>query len=129
MISRAFPVTYSSDVERAAAFWELLGFERFYELPGPDGGLGYVGLRSGASELAVTHNSWARERYGLEPGEGPRFEMYVYVDDLDAMVERLRGQGVQVLRESEDMPWGERIASVLDRDGNPVALCAGAAVS
>jgi len=29
-----------------------------------------------------------------------------------------------VLREPEDMPWGERIAAVADPDGNPVALCA-----
>jgi lactoylglutathione lyase len=124
MVSRAFPVVYSGDVERAAEFWELLGFERFYQLPGPDGRLGYVGLRSGTSEVAVTHKDWARQRYGLEPGEGPRFEMYVYVDDLDGVVDRLQGKGVQVLREPENMPWGERIATVVDPDGNPVALCA-----
>lgn len=124
MVSRAFPVTYSDDVDRAARFWELLGFERFYELPDPAGSLGYVGLRCGSAELAVTHTSWARDRYGLEPGDGPRFEMYVYVEDLDAVVERLRSEGVAVMREPEEMPWGERIASVLDADGNPVALCA-----
>ena len=124
MVSRAFPVTYSDDVDRAARFWELLGFERFYELPHPDGGPGYVGLRCGSAELAVTHGDWPRERYGLRLGDGPRFEMYVYVDDLDAVVNRLRQGGVSVLRDPEDMPWGERIASVADPDGNPVALCA-----
>jgi lactoylglutathione lyase len=124
VVSRAFPVAYSHDVDRAAAFWELLGFERFYELSGPAGALGYVGLRCGRAELAVTHHSWSTERYGLQFGDGPRFEMYLYVDDLDATVEELRGQGVAVLREAEDMPWGERIASVSDPDGNPVALCA-----
>jgi hypothetical protein len=30
---------------------------------------------------------------------------------------------VEVLREAEDMPWGERIATVADPVGNPVALC------
>jgi lactoylglutathione lyase len=124
VVSRAFPVAYSDDVDRAVRFWELIGFERFYDLPGPDGGLGYAGLRCGASELAVTHGNWARERYGLKPGHGPCFEMYLYVDDLDALIERLRQSGVAVLREPEDMPWGERIASVIDPDGNPVALCA-----
>ncbi len=121
VVARAFRVVYSSDVDRAAKFWELLGFERFYELPGPHGAPDYAGLRSGTSELAVTHHDWARQRYGLEPGDGPRFEMYLYVDDLDAVVERLRGQAVRVLREPEDMPWGERIATVVDPD----ALCAG----
>ena len=27
------------------------------------------------------------------------------------------------LRAPEDMPWGERIATVVDPQGNPVALC------
>jgi len=124
VVSRAFPVAYSPDVDRAARFWERLGFERFYELPGPTGALGYVGLRCSGGELAITHHSWCTERYGLEFGPGPRFEMYLYVDDLDATVERLRGDGVTVLRQPEDMPWGERIATVSDADGNPVALCA-----
>ena len=49
--------------------------------------------------------------------------MYVYVDDLDVMLARLREAQVTVLREAEDMPWGERIATVADPEGNPVALC------
>jgi lactoylglutathione lyase len=57
-------------------------------------------------------------------GNGPRFEMYLYVADLDGLVARLRGVGVRVLRDPEDMPWGERIATVADTEGNPVALCA-----
>jgi lactoylglutathione lyase len=124
VVVRAFPVTYSDDVDRAARFWELFGFERFHELPNPDGTLGYAGLRCGGCELAITHGNWSRDRYGRPPGEGPCFEMYMYVDDLDATVERLRAQDVVVLREPEAMPWGERIASVADPDGNPVTLCA-----
>lgn len=122
MASRAFPVIYSTDVARAANFWETLGFERHYQLPA-EGEPGYVGLRSGSAELAVTDARWAAERYGLTIGSGPRFEMYVYVPNLDSVVARLRHFGVSVLREPEDMPWGERIASVSDPDGNPVALC------
>lgn len=115
---------YSTDVERSARFWELLGFERHYQLP-PDGEPGYVGLRSPSSaELAVTSAQWAVDQYGLQMGAGPRFEMYLYVPDLDNCIDRLRGLGVKVLREPEDMPWGERIATVADPDGNPVAICA-----
>jgi lactoylglutathione lyase len=124
MVSRAFPVVYSPDVARAARFWELLGFERFVELPGPDGPPGYVGLRGDSGEIAVTHSEWGRRRYGLAISEGARFEMYVYVPDLDGLLARLREQGVPVLRDAEEMPWGERMASVSDPEGNPVALCA-----
>ena len=123
MALRAFPVTYASDVEAVASFWELLGFRRHVQLP-REGAPGYIGLtRDGAGEFAVTHQQWATDRYGLSPGVGPRFEMYVYVDDLAAMLARLAQAHVTVLREAEDMPWGERIATVADPEGNPVALC------
>lgn len=114
---------YALDVEAEAAFWELLGFRRHVQLPA-EGAPGYVGLRlEHGPELAVTHAQWAADRYGMELGSGPRFEMYVYVDELDQTVGRLRAAGGQVLREPEDMPWGERIATVADPHGNPVALC------
>jgi lactoylglutathione lyase len=124
MVSRAFPVVYALDVERAAQFWELLGFRRHFQLPA-EGEPGYVGLRSDAfeAEVAVTSVEWAIERYGLSMGDGARFEMYVYVADLDGMVRRLADADVPILRDPEDMPWGERIATVADPEGNPVALC------
>lgn len=123
MSLRAFPVVYARDVEAGTQFWELLGFRRHVQLPA-DGEPGDVGLtRDGAGELAITHVQWAVERYGLTLGDAPRFEMYVYVDDLDATLQRLTEARVTVLREAEDMPWGERIATVADPVGNPVAIC------
>jgi lactoylglutathione lyase len=121
---RAFPIVYASDVERAARFWELLGFRRHVQLP-EDGEPGYVGLRRGAAgaELAISNDQWATDRYGLSMGDGPRFEMYVYVADLDGMLSQLADAAVPILREPEDMPWGERIATVADTEGNPIALC------
>lgn len=115
---------YSTDVERSARFWERLGFRRHFQLP-PEGDPGYVGLHGdgSAAEVAVTNAQWAAERYGLQLGDGPRFEMYLYVPDLDATVADLAAAGVPIMREAEDMPWGERIATVADPDGNPVALC------
>jgi lactoylglutathione lyase len=121
MVTRAFPVVYASDVSQAARFWERLGFARFFQLPA-DGEPGYVGLRRGSSELAVVAADWPREQYGMSMGNGPRFEMYVYVDDVDRLVGQLRDEGVSVLRDPAGMPWGERIATIADPDGNPVAL-------
>jgi lactoylglutathione lyase len=70
----------------------------------------------------VTAAEWPRQQYALRLGDGPRFEMYVYVDDVDEVVARLRAEAVQVLKDPADMPWGERIATIADPDGNPVAL-------
>ena len=120
MTDRAFPVIFATRVSATAAFYEQLGFIRHVHLP-PDGDPGYVGLRRGAYELAVVDFRWPADHYGRAVGDGPRFEMFVYVDDVDQTVERLREQAT-VLCEPADMPWGERVGYVTDPDGNPVAI-------
>jgi len=124
MAERAFPVVFAEDVSATAAFYGLLGFERHFQLP-PEGEPGYVGLRRGAYEVAVVSAGWPAEQYGLPVGAGARFELFVYVDGVDGLVETLRAAGATVLREPADMPWGERVAYVTDPDGNPVALAQG----
>ena len=118
---RAFPVVYTRDVLRTVAFYEQLGFERQYQFP-PEGDPGYVGLSRDGADLGVVHESSPRSLIGVELGDGPRFELFVYVEDVDATVEELRTGGAPVLREPEDMPWGERVAFVADPEGNPVTL-------
>ena len=126
MPGRAFPVVYARDVARSVAFYERLGFDVHFRLP-EEGEAGYVGLRRGDSEVGVVTVASPRQLLGLAPGGEPSFELFVYVDDVDAAVEHLRRADVQVLREPEDMFWGERLAYVADPDGNPVALAAVAA--
>lgn len=113
---RAFPVVFASSVTATAAFYEKLGFQRHFQLPA-EGEPGYVGLRRDEAELAVVDKGWPADQYDRPMGAGVRFEMFVYVSDLDGAV-----QDLEVLRPPADMPWGERIAYVTDPDGNPVAL-------
>lgn len=124
MTLRAFPVLYATDVERVASFYVELGFVEHFRMPAPDGRAGYVGLRRDAAELAVTSEDSPRMLAGVEPGPGPRHELFVYVEDLDAALRALDAFGVEVQREPADMPWGERIAFVRDPEGNVVALAA-----
>jgi lactoylglutathione lyase len=65
---------------------------------------------------------WPEQLLGTTIGSEPRFELFVYVDDLDPQLAALEREGGRVLREPEQMPWGERLAYVADPDGNPVAL-------
>ena len=51
-----------------------------------------------------------------------RVALWFYCDDVDAEVEALRAAGIEVTREPEDMEWGERMAMVLDPDGNEICL-------
>lgn len=125
MAVRAFPVIFAQRVSVTAEFYEWLGFQRQFQLPA-EGEPGYVGLRRDTSEVAVVAADWPREQYGATVADGVRFEMFVYVADVDAAVDALRQRQGTILREPADMPWGERVAYVADPDGNPVALAAAA---
>jgi lactoylglutathione lyase len=124
---RAFPVLYAADVTAVAAFYRRLGFEEHFSLPSEDGSPGYVGLRRGEAELGVTTEQTPRLLAGVEPGAGPRHELFVYVADVDDAVAALREHGATVLRDPADMPWGERVAYVTDPEGNVVSLATAAA--
>jgi lactoylglutathione lyase len=121
-MARAFPIIYVPDVARSAAFYiDRLGFQEIARMP-PGDEAGYIGLQLEDSRLAIVDEGWPAERLGVRRGDGPRFELWVYVDDVDRTVAQLREADVPVLAEPEDMPWGERMAYVSDPDGNPVAL-------
>ncbi len=109
MPGRALPVIYSRDVPRAARFYEALGFQRHYRLLA-DGEPGYVGPHGGEADLGIVTAASPEHLVGVQVGSQPRIEMFVYVDDVDAAVAKLRRDGAPVLRELADMPWGERVA-------------------
>jgi lactoylglutathione lyase len=121
VVDRAFPVIYARDVEKVSSFYAALGFLEHFRLPS-DGTAGYVGLRRGAHEMAVTTVDAPAEFIGISVGSEPRFEMFVYVEDLERALIAAAAAGGRVLREPATMFWGERLAWVSDPEGNPVAL-------
>ena len=126
MALRAFPVIYARDVEAVAAFYVRLGFQEQMRLPSPDGSVGFMSLRRDEAELAVTTEDSPRMLAGVEPGPGPRHELFVYVEDADQAVAALSDAGGRVLREPADMPWGERVGFVADPEGNVVSVATAA---
>jgi lactoylglutathione lyase len=117
MFTAVFPIITTSDLEAALGFYrDLLEAQVSYEFPGPDGEPVYVGLELGTAHLGI----------GCDPAAtadpSPRFSLWIYTEDCDAAVERLRAAGVKIVEEPTDQPWGERVARVLDPDGNLVLL-------
>jgi lactoylglutathione lyase len=99
-----------------SVYREMRGATVSYEFPGPDGEPAYVGLELGTSHLGIGRDPDA------SAGPSERFSLWVYADDCDAAVERLRSAGVTIVEEPADQPWGERVARVLDPDGNMVII-------
>jgi lactoylglutathione lyase len=121
---RAFPVIYARDVEAVAAFYGRLGFQEGFRMPSEDGSAGFILLRRDGAELGVTTEESPRTLAGVQPGPGPRHELFVYVDDVDGAVVALLDAGTTIVREPADMFWGERLAYVADPEGNIVVLAA-----
>lgn len=117
MFTEAFPIVSTADLARSLKFYVgLLGAAVVYQFPA-EGDPGYVGIALGSSHLGI----------GLDPTvaagpDGQRLSLWVYADDCDAAIERLRSAGMQVVEEPATQPWGERIARVLDPDGNEVVI-------
>ncbi len=48
--------------------------------------------------------------------------LWFRVDDLDAVFARFEAMGAAVVYPPVDKPWGDRLAAVLDPDGNRIGL-------
>jgi lactoylglutathione lyase len=121
MEHKAFPVLYVGNLRRSVEFYTLLGYEQTYQFP-LEGDPHYVGLERGESSLGLTHTSWPEAQLGITVGTAPRFELFLYVDNVETQIETLRAAGYQIVQEPANMPWGERQAYAFDPDGTPVAL-------
>jgi lactoylglutathione lyase len=117
MFTSAFPILSTPDLERTLRFYrDLLGGVITYRFP-PEGPAAYVSVSIGRSEIGLAQDPEA----GKGGSEG-RFALWVYAEDCDTAVERLRAADVVVVDEPRDQPWGERVARVTDPDGNAVII-------
>jgi lactoylglutathione lyase len=122
-----FPILYARDLPRSIRFYrDLIGMTESYRFP-TEGEPSFVTLAWGTGSLGlgtydVTPGLEARDLRPPVAGRG--FEICIYVPDVDALVARLKGDGLEALVEPMDQPWGERLAYVTDPEGNTVMLAA-----
>ncbi|WP_170147585.1 VOC family protein [Micromonospora phaseoli] len=110
-----FPIITSGDLDAARHFYEgLLGGVVSYQFP-ETGEPAYVSVSFGDGQLGIGR------READEQPTGPA-TLWVYVADCAAAVARLAEAGVEVLAEPQAQPWGERMATVRDPDGNRVLV-------
>ncbi len=106
-------IVYSADPRRSRAFYEqLLGLsleDRTSEQPDPHWGLFVQKVYFAIQERPLKSKTVQRVSFSFE------------VEDIDALVEKLRCARVPVSVEPSTRPYG-RIAGVLDPDGNLVYL-------
>jgi catechol 2,3-dioxygenase-like lactoylglutathione lyase family enzyme len=99
-----------TDMARAVAFYDALGFRRLY----------------GGGESAFTSYAVGSSYVNLQlgrPGD-PRSwgRVILYVSNVDAMWQRVVDVGGEPDHEPADAPWGERFFHVRDPDGHELSF-------
>ena len=92
MIVAVHTLVYAEDAERARAF-----FRDVLQWPAVDAGHGWLIFRTGPSELGV---------HPVDPEEGPRHEISLMCDDIEATVAELSQRGVVFTRYVRDDGFG-----------------------
>ncbi|MGV9760007.1 VOC family protein [Streptomyces tricolor] len=110
------PVILTADQDALLDFYTtLFGAEQIFRIP-EEGPAFYLGLRIGDTDLGLV----AKPDAGT--GAAPRVLLSIGVDDVDETLGRVEALGGSVRSGPNDMPWGQRVAHILDLDGNPLNL-------
>ena len=113
-VERLSAVTLAvGDMVAAVAFYDLLGF---------------AVVHGGADAPFTTFDAGGGGFLNLQlvPGREPSDEVWgrviFWVDDVDAVHERVRAAGIEPATAPADAPWGERYFHVRDPDGHEVSI-------
>lgn len=98
----------------AAFYRESLGLEPRSERPG------FVNFAWGEVRLTVS----IHDRVEGPAADPLRVMVNLATDDIDGMHDRLVAAGAPVVRPPEPEPWGGRVATYADPDGNLIQLLA-----
>jgi lactoylglutathione lyase len=104
-----------ADIHKSLAFYrDVLGFtpkDRWEE----QGELHGVEMVAGSVVFWLGQDDWKK---GRDRVKGQGFRMYCATSqDIDGLAARIKGQGVTLVEEPKDQPWGGRAFAVRDPDG------------
>lgn len=104
------PLFCTAELDATLAFYEKhLGFAVAVELPG------YAELERGAGGPRLAFMGPDPQKWG--PGSGQGLFYCFQVEDADALHARLAAEGVPIVEEPVDQPWGERAFQAADPNG------------
>jgi PhnB protein len=107
------------DAAAAIAFYQkAFGAVELARLPGPQGKLLHAMLRIGNSPLMLVDEFPDWGALGPQTLKGSPVTIHLYVEDVDAAVERAVAAGARLTMPVADMFWGDRYGTVEDPFGH-----------
>ena len=107
----------------AIAFYaKAFGAVELSRLPGPGGKLMHAALRIGDSHVMLVDEMPEWGALGPKALKGSSVTLHLYVDDVDAAIEKAVAAGAKVTMPVADMFWGDRYGKLEDPFGHQWSL-------
>lgn len=118
---RVTPSLIVDGAARALEFYAaVFGATERLRFPGPDGTIGHAEIEIGDSVVIVEDASPSMGTKAPPAGglDGTPVFLYIYVEDVDAVIERAAGLGATVKRPARDQFYGNRDGFIVDPFGH-----------
>jgi PhnB protein len=127
MATQPIPEGYSTispylavdDAAEAIAYYKkAFGAEETVRMDAPDGKIGHAELKIGDSHVMLSDPFPQASTTPPKELGGTSASIFMYVEDVDAVVQQAVGAGATVRMEVEDQFWGDRFGSITDPFGH-----------
>jgi PhnB protein len=116
---RVTPYLHMDGASAAIDFYStVFGAKERMRMPGPDGKLGHAEIQIGESVIMLADEFPDMGVRGPKAIGGTPVTLMVYVEDVDAAVERAVSGGAKVLRPVENQFYGDRSGEIEDPFGH-----------
>jgi PhnB protein len=99
---------------------KVFGATEVVRMPGPDGKIGHAELKIGNSRIMLADenpNMGQGHTSAATIGASP-VSLYVYLPDVDRVIERATAEGAKILKPVEDQFYGDRTGFIQDPFGH-----------
>jgi PhnB protein len=99
---------------------KVFGATEVFRMPGPDGKIGHAELKIGDSRIMLADenpNMGQGHTSASTIGASP-VSLYVYLPDVDRVIERATAEGAKILKPVEDQFYGDRTGFIQDPFGH-----------
>lgn len=94
------------------------GAEELSRRAGPDGGVLHATRKVGPVMLMVHGEFPTLASRAPQPDGSSPVVIYIYVEDVDAVIERATSAGAKVLIPAANQFWGDRVGRIIDPSGH-----------
>lgn len=113
------PYLIIRDAARAIEFYKkAFGAKEMVRMPAPGGKIGHAEIKIGDSYIMLADESPELGHNGPQSIGGSPVSIVLYLEDVDAVVDRAVAAGAKVVRPVEDQFYGDRSGGVEDPFGH-----------